>query len=889
MSEDWRDIKSDQDITEEQGLKNGPLKESKHITGMYEDWFLDYASYVILERAVPALWDGLKPVQRRILHSMKRMDDGRFHKVANIIGHTMQFHPHGDAAIGEALINLGQKELLIDTQGNWGDIRTGDRAAAARYIEARLSKFALDVVFNPQTTVWQLSYDGRNKEPVHLPVKFPLVLAQGTEGIAVGLATKIMPHNFIELIEASIDVLNNKPVNLYPDFPTGGFMDVSNYNEGMRGGRLRLRATIEVRDKKTLVIKDIPYTTTTTNLIESIVKANENNKIKIKHIVDNTAQEVEILIELPPGVSPDLTIDALYAFTECEVSISPNCCVIIDDKPHFMSVNEVLKLSTRNTLRLLKWELEIKKGELSEKLFFSSLEKIFIENRIYRDIEECETWEAVIETIDRGLEPFKKQLLREVTEEDIIKLTEIKIKRISKYNSFKADELIRDLQEQIDTTEYHLAHLTEYAIQYFRSLLEKYGKGRERKTKIRSFDTIEIAQVAMANEKLYVNRKEGFIGWGLKKDELVGECSDIDDIIVFLKDGRFIVSRVTEKAFVGKDIIHAAVWKKNDARMVYNMIYYDSKSQRSYAKRFNVTAITRDKHYDLTRGGKDSKVLYFTANANSESEIVTVYLSPTCRAHKKIFDFDFGSLDIKGRSAQGNIVTKYPVRKITQKEVGASTLGGVDIWYDPNVGRLNTDARGNYLGNFDNGNLILAIYSDGTYELTNYELTNRYDPGKLIHIEQYNDGHIISAVHYDAEQKNFFVKRFKIETTVLDKPFSFISSTKGSRLIVATTSASPLIEIEYLKGKGKQKFIQRVNMNDLVDVKGWKARGNRLSKYRVTFVDLVKQTEPEIVLTQPEPEQTPAEPDPVESPKDRKPEKGKKKDQLDLFNPADSE
>ena len=889
MRDDLKNKKSEQELTKETLPQNGPMKESKHVTGMYEDWFLDYASYVILERAVPALWDGLKPVQRRILHSMKRMDDGRFHKVANIIGHTMQFHPHGDAAIGDALINLGQKELLIDTQGNWGDIRTGDRAAAARYIEARLSKFALEVLFNPQTTVWQLSYDGRNKEPVHLPVKFPLVLAQGTEGIAVGLATKIMPHNFIELIEASIDVLNDKSINLYPDFPTGGSIDVSNYNEGLRGGRLRLRATIEAGDKKTLVIKDIPYTTTTTNLIESIVKANENNKIKIKHIVDNTAQDVEILIELPPGVSPDLTIDALYAFTECEVSISPNCCVIIDEKPHFMSVNEILKLSTKNTVRLLKWELEIKKGELSEKLFFSSLEKIFIENRIYRDIEECETWEAVIETIDRGLEPFKKQLLREVTEEDIIKLTEIKIKRISKYNSFKADELIRDLQNEIKTTEHHLAHLTEYSIQYFHNLLEKYGKGRERKTKIRSFDTIEIAQVAMANARLYVNRKEGFIGWGLKKDELIGECSDIDDIIVFLKDGRFIVSRITEKDFVGKDIIHAAVWKKNDERMVYNLIYYDSKSQRSYAKRFNVTAITRDKHYDLTRGGKDSKVLYFTANPNSESEVVTIYLSPGCRAHKKIFDFDFSNLDIKGRSAQGNIVTKYPVRKITQKEVGASTLGGVDIWHDPNVGRLNTDIRGDYLGNFDNGNLILAIYSDGTYELTNYELSNRYDPTKLMHIEQYNTDNIISAVHYDAEQKNFYVKRFTIETSALDRPYSFISDSKGSKLIVATTSAAPLIEIEYLKGKGKQKFIQKVNMNDLVEVKGWKARGNRLSKYRVTFVDLVRQTEPEIIVEPPEPEQELAEPNPPDSPGDKKPAKGKKKDQLDLFRSDGSE
>jgi len=875
---------SDTDITENNLTnQNGEIKESIHIQGMYENWFLDYASYVILERAVPSLLDGFKPVQRRILHSMKRMDDGRFNKVANIIGHTMQFHPHGDAAIGDALVNLGQKDLLIETQGNWGDIRTGDRAAAARYIEARLSKFALNVVFNPQTTEWQQSYDGRNKEPVNLPVKFPMVLAQGTEGIAVGLATKIMPHNFIELIEASIKVLNGNQISIFPDFPTGGLMDVSNYNEGLRGGKVRLRANIEVRDRKTLVIKDIPYTTTTTNLIESIIKANDNNKFKIKKVVDNTAQDVEIIIELPPAVSPDVTIDALYAFTECEVSISPNCCVIIDEKPHFMSVNDILKFSTKNTVRLLKWELEIKKGELEEKLFFSSLEKIFIENRIYRDIEECETWESVIETIDKGLEPFKKQLLREVTEEDIIKLTEIKIKRISKYNSFKANEIIKNLQEEIAEVEYNLAHLTEYSIKYFQDLLEKYSKGRARKTQIRSFDTIEVAQVAAANEKLYVNFKEGFIGYSLKKDELIGECSDIDDIIVFLKDGRFVVTRISEKAFIGKDIIHAAVWKKNDERMVYNMIYYDFKSERSYAKRFNVTAITRDKPYDLTKGGKGSKVLYFTANPNSESEVVTIYLSPGCRAHKKIFDFDFNELAIKGRGSQGNIATRYPVRKVSQKEIGASTLGGLDIWFDETIGRLNTDTRGSYLGNFDNGNLILAIYQDGTYELTNYELTNRYDIGKLSHIEQFNQDRIISAVHYDAEQKNFYVKRFKIETQTVNKSFNFISEIKGSRLILVSTEDNPVIEVEYLKGRAKHKFTEKFNLNDLVDLKGWKARGNRLSKYRVTFVDLLEQTEPEIIMPTNEPETDLIEEDDGKENDNEVEKKKKKKAQLNLF------
>jgi topoisomerase-4 subunit A len=868
---------------------NGKIKESLHVQGMYENWFLDYASYVILERAVPALLDGLKPVQRRILHSMKRMDDGRFNKVANIIGHTMQFHPHGDAAIGDALVNLGQKDLLIETQGNWGDIRTGDRAAAARYIEARLSKFALEVAFNPETTEWQQSYDGRNKEPVHLPVKFPLILAQGAEGIAVGLATKIMPHNFIELIEASIDVLNGKEINLLPDFPTGGMMDASNYNEGQRGGKLRLRANIEVRDRKLLIIKDIPYTTTTTNLIESIVKASDNNKIKIKKVTDNTAENVEIIIELPPGVSPDITMDALYAFTECEVSISPNCCVILDGKPQFLSVNEILRLSTQNTVRLLEWELENKLGDLREKLFFSSLEKIFIENRIYHDIEECETWESVIETIDKGLEPFKPQLLREVTEDDIIRLTEIKIKRISKYNSFKADELIKSLQDDIVEVEYNLAHITEFSIKYFQNLLEKYSKGRQRKTKIRSFDTIAVAQVAVANEKLYINRKDGFIGYGLKKDEFISECSDIDDIIVFLKDGRFIVTRITDKAFVGKDIIHAAVWKKNDERMVYNMIYYDDKSGRSYAKRFNVIAITRDKHYDLTKNGKNSKILYFTANPNSESEVVTVYLSPNCRARNKVFDFDFEEIAIKGRSSQGNIVTKYPVRRINQKEAGSSTLGGMDIWYDENIGRLNTDSRGKYLGNFDNGNLILAIYQNGTYELTNYELSNRYDIGKLVNIEQFNPDSIISAVHYDGEQKNFYVKRFKIETQSIGKSFNFISEHKDSKLIVASTGNNPIIEVEYLKGKAKQKYIDKLNINDLVEVKGWKARGNRLSKYRVTLVELIEQTEPEIVLLREEKSETGDGSPDIEKTKTKdkadteKKENSNEKDQLNLF------
>ncbi len=843
----------------QESTQNGGIKESIHLTGMYENWFLDYASYVILERAVPALNDGLKPVQRRILYSMKRIDDGRFHKVANIIGHTMQFHPHGDAAIGDAIVNLGQKDLMIETQGNWGDNRTGDRAAAPRYIEARLSRFALEVAFNNQTTEWQLSYDGRKNEPVHLPMKFPLILAQGAEGIAVGLATKIMPHNFCELCEASIDVLKGNPVNIMPDFPNGGLLDITNYNSGQKGGKIRLRAKIDIEDRKTLVIRSVPYGTTTNNMIDSIVKANDNNKIKIKRIVDNTAQNVEIKIDLPAGISPDVTIDALFAFTDCEVSISPNACVIIDEKPRFLSVNEILKLSTQNTLRLLKWELELKRDELLEKLFFSSLEKIFIENRIYRDIEACETWESVIETIDKGLEPFKPKLLRAVTEDDIIKLTELKIKRISKYNSFKADELMRDMENELEQIKHDLAHLIDFAIRYFQALLKKYGQGRERKTEIRSFDNIEVSQVAVANQKLYVNRKDGFLGYGLKKDEFISECSDLDEIIVFLRDGKYLVTKVSDKSFVGKDIIHAAVWKKGNERMIYNIMYYDAKSGRSYAKRFAVKAVTRDKPYDLTKGAKGSKVLYFTANPNSESEIVRVHLSQGCRARKKVFDFNFGDIDIKGRGAQGNIITRWPVRRVAQKEVGDSTLGGLDIWYDPAIGRLNTEERGRYLGKFDNGDLILAIYKDGEYELTSFELSNHYDIDKLMLIEKFDEDKTVAAVHYDGKKKNFYVKRFKIETQRVGKSFNFISGAKGSGLIVVTTNPNPLVEIEYLKGRAREKLSETVNLNDIVDVKGWKSRGNRLSQYRITLVDLLDQAEetedsnPEKEKPQPEP------------------------------------
>jgi len=694
------------------------LHESIPVTGMYKDWFLDYASYVILERAVPAIEDGLKPVQRRILHAMKEMDDGRFNKVANVIGQTMQYHPHGDASIGDAIVNLGQKDLLIETQGNWGDIRTGDGAAAARYIEARLSKFALDVVFNPQTTEWQLSYDGRKKEPVTLPLKFPLLLAQGVEGIAVGLSTKVLPHNFIELIEGSIEILQGGTTNILPDFPTGGMADFSEYNEGQRGGRVKVRARIEEEDNKTLLIKDIPFGTTTNSLIESIIKANDKGKIKIKKVVDNTARDVEIQIQLMPGQSPGMAIDALYAFTDCEVSISPNACVIIGEKPVFLSVNEILEANTRQTKSLLKRELEIRKGELLEKLLFSSLEKIFIENRIYRDIEECETWEAVIETIDRGLDPYKPSFYREITQDDIVRLTEIKIKRISKFDAFKADELMRKLEEELKEVNYNLKHLTDYAIAYYQGLLAKYGKGRERKTEIQAFDTIEATVVAANNAKLYVNRADGFVGYGLKKDEYVCDCSDLDDIIAFKRDGTCVVSKIQDKVFMGKDIIHVAVYRKGDERMVYNMVYLDGATGRAMVKRFQVLSVTRDREYDLTKGTKGSKVLYFTANPNGEAEIVAVYLTQGAKARVKVFDFDFATLEIKGRAANGNILTKYPIRKIQLKVEGTSTLGGLDIYYDEHVGKLNTDQRGRKIGNFLGDDRIIAFYKDGSYELT---------------------------------------------------------------------------------------------------------------------------------------------------------------------------
>jgi topoisomerase-4 subunit A len=807
---------------------DGALQEQIAVAGMYENWFLEYASYVILERAVPAVEDGLKPVQRRILHALKEMDDGRFNKVANVIGQTMQYHPHGDASINDAIVNLGQKELLFDCQGNWGDVRTGDGAAAARYIEVRLSKFANEVVFNNQTTHWQLSYDGRKREPITLPIKFPLLLAQGVEGIAVGLATKIMPHNFCELIQGSIDLLNNKKVELYPDFLTGGMMDASTYNDGLRGGRIRIRAKIEEFDKRTLLIKEIPFTTTTTSLIDSIIKANDSGKIKIKKVKDNTAKDVEIQVQLAPGISPDVTIDALYAFTDCEISISPNACVIIEDKPHFVGVAEILRVSTNQTVDLLKEELEIRKGELMERLLFSSLEKIFIENRIYRNIEECETFELVIETVDIGLEPYKKQFYREITEEDILKLLEIRIKRISKFDSFKADESMRKLEEELAEVENHLANLIRYAIDYFKNLLQKYGKGKERKTEIKNFNTITATGVAAANQKLYVNRTDGFIGYSLKKDEFVMDCSDIDDIIIFRLDGTCIVTKVQEKVFVGKDIIYCSVFKKNDDRKVFNLVYLDAKSGVSYVKRFKVTSVTRDREYRLVGSHAKSKITYFSANDNGEAEVIQLNLTANCTAKIKQFDYDFAKLAIKGRESLGNMLTKYPVRKITQKSAGVSTLGGVNIWYDPTIGRLNRDQHGDHIGNFEPSDYILAIYRSGNYELTNFELTNRYPAEDILYLKKFNPKAIVSGLYFDGANKKHFIKRFKLETSTIDKKFLFISDHKASKLLSVTDNYSPNVQIKH-KPDGKTNEVIILPISEIVEVRGWKAIGSKLN------------------------------------------------------------
>ena len=816
---------------------DGQLGSVLPVSAQYRNWFLDYASYVILERAIPAMEDGLKPVQRRILHAMYEMDDGRFNKVANIIGATMAYHPHGDAAIGDALVNMGQKDLLIDTQGNWGDVRTGDSAAAPRYIEARLSHFAKEVAFNEKTTEWQLSYDGRKREPVTLPVKFPLLLAQGVEGIAVGLSTKILPHNFLELCEASIDILRGKKTQIVPDFPTGGQADFSQYNAGKKGGRVRVRAKIEVDDKSTLRIREIPFGTTTGSLIESIIKANDSGKIKIKKVIDNTAANVDVEVQLSPGVSADLAINALYAFTDCEVSISPLACIIMDEKPRFMSVNEILEECTRNTLHLLRRELEIQLHELEEKWHFSSLEKIFIENRIYRDIEEAETWEAVISAIDEGLEPFKPRFRREITEDDIVRLTEIRIKRISKFDSFKADEYIRTLEDDIAMVKHHLNTLVDYAVEYFKNLIKKYGKGKERKTEIRTFDTIEANVVAAANVKLYANLKEGFVGTSLKKDEFITDCSDIDDIIAFRKNGKYMISKVSDKSFYGKDLIHVDVWRKNDERTTYNVVYWDGAAKRAMVKRFNATGLIRDKEYDATGGGAGNEVLYFTANSNGEAERVVVHLSSMANARIKQFDYDFSQLSIKGKTAQGNLLTRYPIRRVDLKEKGVSTLGGVKIWFDEMTGRLSGEARGQFLGEFDGEDRVLVIYKDGNYELTNYELINRYEPEQVYLIQKFYPSQVISTVYVDGKTKNYFVKRFLIETTTLSKKFPFISEEKGSQMLCASTVQQALVKVTTENKKGEKEELT-MQMDTFMDVRGWKTLGQKLTADKVKKVVL---------------------------------------------------
>jgi topoisomerase-4 subunit A len=822
---------------------DGDIIHTVAIDGMYQNWFLDYASYVILERAVPRIEDGFKPVQRRIMHSLKEMDDGRFNKVANVIGNTMQYHPHGDASIGEAIVNIGQKDILIDTQGNWGDVRTGDSAAAPRYIEARLSKFALDVAFNGQTTAWQLSYDGRKKEPVTLPVKFPLLLAQGVEGIAVGLSTKILPHNFCELLKASIDVLKGKNPKIYPDFFTGGIADFSEYNQGLRGGKIKVRAKVDIVDKKTLIIKEIPFSTTTTSLMESIVKASEKGQIKVKQVIDNTAKDVEIQILLQPGQSPEVALDALYAFTDCEISISPNACVIVEDKPKFLPVGEILKYNTSQTLSLLKQELQIRRGELMEKILFSSLEKIFIEKRIYRDIEEAESWEEVISTIDKGLKPFKKRFYREITRDDIVRLTEIKIKRISRFDSFKADELMRDLEKELKETEHHLKHLTDYAIAYYQNLLDKYGKGRERKTEIKSFQSVTAVEVIANNQKLYVNRADGFIGYGLKRDEYICDCSELDEVIVVRKDGKARVSRIADKVFMGKDILFVGVWKKGDDRMVYNVIYSDGKSGKGFAKRFTMPGITRDKEYPVATDDKNSRIHYVSGNPNGEAEIVEVKLSQSSTARKKIFEYDFADLEIKGRGARGNTITKYPIRKVDFLKAGSSTLSKLNLWFDEDAGRLNKDQRGRYLGKFDGDDQIITFTRNGSYKITNYELTNRFEPEKTLLVEKFNPKKAVSAIYVDGESKQYMVKRFLIETTTQDKEFGFITESIGSRLVLVTTSETPEVELELVKGKEKEKSSEVVNLEDVIDIKGWKALGNRLTQFKVSKVKLVQEQE----------------------------------------------
>jgi topoisomerase-4 subunit A len=820
----------------------GEAAKKNHISGMYKDWFLDYASYVILERAVPHLDDGLKPVQRRILHAMKRLDDGRYNKVANIIGYTMQYHPHGDASIGDALVQLGQKDLLIDTQGNWGNILTGDGAAAPRYIEARLSKFALDVVFNPKTTEWMLSYDGRNQEPVTLPVKFPLLLAQGVEGIAVGLASKILPHNFNELIDASVNYLKGKDFELYPDFPTGGLVDCSKYNDGLRGGSVRVRAKIQKVDRKTLAITEIPFGKNTTSLIESILKANDKGKIKIKKIDDNTAENVEILIHLHPDVNPDMTIDALYAFTDCEMSISTNACVIYEDKPRFMGIKDILRASVNRTKDLLTMELNIRLRELEEDWHFSSLEKIFFEERIYRELEkDTETWEMVLEAIERGFDPYRKLFRREITREDVVKLTEKPVRKISKFDIKKADEHIKAVEAEIEQVKHHLAHIVDYTINYYQNIKKKYGKGRERKTELRSFDTIEATKVVVANEKLYVNRAEGFVGTGLKKDEYVCDCSDIDDIIVILRNGKYYIRKVQEKDFFGKDIVYAGVYKKNDKRTIYNVVYRDGLNGDIMMKRCAITGTTRDREYDITKGTPGSQILWLSVNPNGETEILKVYLKPRPRLRNLIIDLDFSQLTVKGKNSQGNIFTRYAIHKIVLKEKITSTVEGVKVWYDPEVMRLNLEGQGELIDEFMPGEKILIVNPDGSYFLANTDYSLRFDEQPLI-IEKYDQNKVYSIVYYDGSQKYYYLKRFSFEST--EKILPFIPEGDGSKLVSINADIYPCLKITF-GGKHANRDPEEIDVDAFIAVKGQRAKGKRITTLTVKKVEFIEPLEKE--------------------------------------------
>jgi topoisomerase-4 subunit A len=870
MNDDKNEIEEEHSDYKPGGSHDEGIKYQ--LSGMYRNWFLDYASYVILERAVPHINDGFKPVQRRILHSMKRMDDGRYNKVANIVGHTMQFHPHGDASIGDALVQLGQKDILIDCQGNWGNILTGDGAAAPRYIEARLSKFALEVVFNSKTTEWKLSYDGRNKEPVTLPVKFPLLLAQGVEGIAVGLSSKIMPHNFNELCDASISYLSGEEFRIYPDFATGGSIDVSKYNDGERGGSIKVRAKIEKIDNKILVIKEIPYGRTTSSVIESILKAAEKGKIKVRKVDDNTAAEVEILVHLAPGASSDKTIDALYAFTDCEVNISPNCCVIDDWKPHFLTVSHVLKKSTDNTLDLLRQELEIRKGELLETLHFASLEKIFIEERIYKDkqFEQAKDMDVACRHIDERLTPYYPQFIREVTKDDILRLMEIKMGRILKFNSDKADELIAHTKKEIKEIDRHLSNIVKYTIDWFRMLKEKYGKNFPRRTELRNFDTIEAAKVVEANEKLYINREEGFIGTALKKDEYVSNCSDLDDVIIFFRGGKYLVTSVADKKFVGKDVIHISVFKKNDNRTIYNAVYKDGKNGFHYIKRFAVTSVIRDKEYDITQGTPGSKVLYFTANPNGEAEVIKVTLKPTLRSRKAIIEKDFGEISIKGRQAQGYILTKNDVHKVALKQRGGSTLGGRKVWFDRDVLRLNYDGRGEYLGEFQNNDTILVVQDNGDFYVTDFDLSNHYDNNISI-LEKYDANKVWTAVLFDADQKNHpYLKRFCLDAT--NRKQNYLGENKNNKLIVLSNRHYPRFEVVF---GGNDSFREPliIDAEQFIAVKGFKAKGKRLTVFETS---VIRELEP---TRFPEPEDNNPESE-EEEPEVLDPDNGKSKSDI---------